>query len=49
MEILENILLSGPDLKDVIVSLLIAAILGIIIAQLYRFTHRGLNYEHILP
>jgi len=46
MGILENILLSGPDLIDVLISLAISSILGLFIALLYRYTHRGLNYEH---
>lgn len=37
---------SGPDLYSVLFSLTIAAIMGLLISQLYRRTHRGLNYEH---
>jgi uncharacterized membrane protein YhiD involved in acid resistance len=46
MEIIDRLLLTGPDLKDALISLTIAACLGLLIAQLYRYTHRGLNYEH---
>jgi len=46
MEILKTILLTGADLRDVLISLAISSILGLLIALLYRYTHRGLNYEH---
>jgi hypothetical protein len=45
-EFINRLLFSGPDLFDVLFSLTLAAILGILISQLYRVTHRGLNYEH---
>jgi hypothetical protein len=45
-EIINNLLFSGPDLLDVLFSLGLAAIMGMLISQLYRGTHRGLNYEH---
>ena len=46
MEFLEQFLLSGPDLKDALISLSLASFMGLLISQLYRYTHRGLNYEH---
>ena len=46
MELLNRLLLSGPDLKDALISLILAATVGLIISQLYKYTHRGLNYEH---
>jgi len=46
MELLNQFLLSGPDLRDTLISLVLAAIMGLLISQLYRYTHRGLNYEH---
>jgi len=46
MEFLNQFLLSGPDLQDTLISLVLAAIMGLLISQLYRHTHRGLNYEH---
>ena len=46
MEILNQFLLSGPDLKDALLSLALASVMGLLISQLYRYTHRGLNYEH---
>jgi len=46
MELLSQFLLSGPDLQDALISLVLAAIIGLLISQLYRYTHRGLNYEH---
>ena len=45
-EIINKLIFSGPDLVDVLFSLTLAAILGMLISQLYRVTHRGLNYEH---
>jgi hypothetical protein len=46
MEFLNQFLLSGPDLQDTLISLMLAAITGLLISQLYKHTHRGLNYEH---
>jgi hypothetical protein len=45
-ELINKLLFSGPDLFDVLFSLSLAAVLGMLISQLYRVTHRGLNYEH---
>lgn len=45
-EIIDRLLLSGPDLVDVLFSMVLSTILGLLISQLYRTTHRGLNYEH---
>lgn len=46
MEFLNRFLLLGPDLINAIVSIMLASIVGMLISQLYRYTHRGLNYEH---
>ncbi len=46
MEFLNQFILSGPDLQDTLISVVLAAIMGLLISQLYRQTHRGLNYEH---
>ena len=46
MEFLNQFLLSGLELKDALISLVLAATMGLLISQLYRFTHRGLSYEH---
>jgi len=46
MEFFNRFLLQGPDLINATVSILLAAIVGLLISQLYRHTHRGLNYEH---
>ena len=46
MEFLNQFLLSGPDLQDTLISVVLAAIMGLLISQLYKSTHRGLNYEH---
>lgn len=45
-EILNKLLFTGPELIDVAVSLVISTILGVIISQLYKGTHRGMNYEN---
>ena len=45
-EFINKILFNGPDLIDVLFSLGLAAVLGMLISQLYKGTHRGLNYEH---
>jgi len=45
-EIINKLLFSGPDLLDVFISLVISTVLGIIISQLYKGTHRGMNYEN---
>lgn len=37
---------TSVDLSSVIVSLVLASIMGLLISILYRNTHRGLNYEH---
>lgn len=41
-----RLFLSGPDLVDVLFSMALSTIVGLLISQLYRGTHRGLNYEH---
>lgn len=45
-DIINRLLFNGPDLVDVLFSLSLSAIVGMLISQLYRGTHRGLNYEH---
>jgi hypothetical protein len=45
-EVLNRLLLRGQDITDVLISLCIAAFTGMLISQIYRSTHRGLNYEH---
>ncbi len=45
-ELFNNFMLSWPDMVDVLFSVSLASILGAIISQLYKYTHRGLNYEH---
>lgn len=45
-EIINKLLFSGPDLLDVFISLVISTLLGVIISQLYKGTHRGMNYEN---
>ena len=45
-DLINQFFLSGPDLVDVLFSMLLSTIVGLLISQLYRGTHRGLNYEH---
>ena len=45
-EIINKLIFSGPDLVDVLISLCVSTVLALLIAQLYRSTHRGMNYEH---
>ncbi len=44
-EIINKLIFSGPELLDVFTSLVISTVLGVIISQLYKGTHRGLSYE----
>lgn len=37
---------TGQDIGDILFSLALAIIMGFLISQLYKKTHRGLNYEH---
>jgi hypothetical protein len=37
--------LTSDDIFNIIFSMLLATIIGIIISQVYRLTHRGVNYE----
>ena len=45
-DLINQIFLTGPDLVDVLFSMALSTIVGLLISQLYRGTHRGLNYEH---
>ena len=45
-DIINRFFLSGPDLVDVLFSMALSTIVGLLVSQLYRGTHRGLNYEH---
>ena len=44
--LLDRILISGQDIGDVLFSVLLAAVMGLAISRIYKWTHRGLNYEH---
>jgi hypothetical protein len=37
--------LSGRNLFDIVFSLCIAVIMSLVISQIYKYTHRGMNYE----
>jgi hypothetical protein len=45
-DLINRIFLTGPDLVDLLFSMGLSTIVGLLISQLYRGTHRGLNYEH---
>ena len=40
-----NMALTSDDIFNITFSMLIAVVIGIIISQVYRLTHRGVNYE----
>jgi len=42
---LSSLALSGRDLFDVLFSLILAFAVAVIISQVYKYTHRGMNYE----
>lgn len=37
--------LQGQDAQDVVVSMLLAVFIGVVISQVYKHTHRGMNFE----
>src|SRR5690554_6776393 len=41
----ENLLISGQDVSDILFSLFLAAVIAVIISQIYKHTHRGMNFE----
>jgi len=41
----ESLTISGRDLSDVVFSLALAFVIAVIISQLYKHTHRGMNFE----
>lgn len=45
-EWLNQSLLSGRDFRDVLFTLALATVMGLLISRIYKWTHRGLNYEH---
>ncbi len=45
-EFLSQFIRTGQDITDVLFSLALAIVMGFAISQLYKKTHRGLNYEH---
>jgi hypothetical protein len=44
-DIFNRIVLSGQDIVDILFSITLAAVAGAVISQVYKRTHRGLNYE----
>lgn len=41
----ENLVISGHDFFDIFFSLLLAGAIAVIISQIYKHTHRGMNFE----
>lgn len=41
----QNLLISGRDLFDILFSLILSGAIAIIISQIYKHTHRGMNFE----
>ena len=44
-EAFQSIALTSDDIFNILFSLLVATILGVVISMIYRLTHRGVNYE----
>jgi len=45
-DLLDRFIITGQDMGDVLFSVLLAALMGLVISRIYKWTHRGLNYEH---
>ena len=45
LDVLSELSLGAPELVDVIVSLVLATVLGFVISRIYRVTNRGMNFE----
>lgn len=45
-DILDRLIISSLDIGDVLFSVFLAALMGLAISRIYKWTHRGLNYEH---
>lgn len=41
----ENMFIHGQDVSDIIISMLLAVTIGLVISQIYKHTHRGMNFE----
>jgi hypothetical protein len=41
----EKIFIQGQDVHDIFISMLLAVIVGLVISQIYKHTHRGMNFE----
>ena len=45
-KVFSRFIITGQDITDVMFSVLLAAVMGLAISRIYKWTHRGLNYEH---
>ncbi len=43
--ITSNLFLEGQDINDVLISMLLAIVIALVISQIYKHTHRGMNFE----
>ena len=46
IEIINEFLIDSHVLTDTLISLILATTIAAMISQLYKYTHRGMNYEH---
>lgn len=44
-DVLENLLLQRQDVFDVLFSMFLAMVIALVISQIYKHTHRGMNFE----
>lgn len=43
--IFSSLFLEGQDIYDVLISMVLAVFIALVISQIYKFTHRGMNFE----
>ncbi len=44
-DMLPNLFLEGQDINDVLFSMGLAIVIALVISQIYKHTHRGMNFE----
>ena len=44
-DLTQNLFLEGQDVYDVLFSMLLAIVIALVISQIYKHTHRGMNFE----
>ena len=43
--VFDNLLIQGQDVFDLLFSMVLSIIIGLVISQIYKHTHRGMNFE----